>query len=368
MAWDISAQQAIELRVVSPVDGGFISDQVMLEARIEPQERRSEVVEVTFFADGKLVCRSTNVQLPRCAWNAGSGIRPHVVRVVATLASGEHVAAISRTRAIDHAETVDVQVVQVNASVMDRRGVFVRGLTREQFILREDDNPQTITHFSNEEAQLELVVAMDVSGSMGMAIEDLKVAVKHFLRGLAPKDQVTLVAFNEDMFVLTQRESSPAARERAVDRLGAWGGTALYDVIIRSIALLSRQPGRRGLVIFSDGDDRSSQATLDAVEQAVKTSDATLFTVALGRSRERSDLMDTLESLAEPSGGRVVAAERSTELSGAFAEILQGLKQQYLIGFESTNKKRDGEWRRLVVEIPGQRYRVRARQGYFGPK
>ncbi len=361
------AQAPLELQIVTPANGTYVSDRLTLEARILPRERRGEITDVTFFADGKLVCRSTTVQLPRCSWDAGPMIKPHLIRVVATTASGERLVATTRTREVDFNESVAVRVVQVNASVADRGGRFVGGLTRGQFRLIEDGTPQTILHFAAEEAPLEIVVAMDVSGSMGIAIDDLKVAVRQFLAKLKPADQVTLVAFNQEMFVLTQRETSPAARERAVDRLGAWGGTALYDVIIRSLELLSRQPGRRSLVVFSDGEDQASQASLQIVDRAVKASDAALFTVGLGRGREIKALRETLESLADPSGGRALFADRPADLGDTFAQLLDELTHQYLIGYESTNAKIDGAWRRLEVEVPGTRHRVRARQGYFGP-
>jgi Ca-activated chloride channel homolog len=360
------AQSPLELQIVSPAEGDYVSDRMTLEARILPRERRSEVTDVTFFADGKLACRSTNVQLPRCSWDAGAVIKPHLIRVVATTTSGERLVATTRTREVDFKESVAVQVVQVNASVTDRGGRFVSGLTRDQFRLIEDGVPQTILHFAAEEAPLEIVVAMDVSGSMGIAIDDLKVAVRQFLAKLKPADQVTLVAFNQDMFVLTKRETSPAAREKAVDRLGAWGSTALYDVIIRSLELLSRQPGRRSLVVFSDGEDQGSQASLQIVDRAVKASDAALFMVGLGRGRETKVLRETLETLAEPSGGRALFADRPADLGEAFAQLLDELTHQYLLGYESANTKKDGAWRRLEVEVPGTRHRVRARQGYFG--
>lgn len=362
------SQPPLELQIVSPTEGAYVSDRFTLEARILPRERRGEVVDVAFFADGRLVCRSTNVQLPRCAWDAGPVIKPHLIRVVATTTVPENrLVAVTRTRAVDVSESVAVRVVQVNASVSDRDGRFVRGLTREQFRVTEDGRPQQILHFAAEEAPLEIVVAMDVSGSMGIAIDDLKVAVRQFLAKLKPADQVTLVAFNQEMFVLTQRETSPAARERAVDRLGAWGGTALYDVIIRSLELLSRQPGRRSLVVFSDGEDQASQASLQVVDRAVKASDAALFMVALGRGREAKNLRETLESLSEPSGGRALFADRPSDLGPTFADLLNELTNQYLVGYESTNQKKDGAWRQLEVAVPGTRHRVRARQGYFGP-
>jgi Ca-activated chloride channel family protein len=360
-------QEAVELKILSPQPDAFVSDQVALEAQILPRERRGDVVDVTFYADGKLVCRSTDVQQPKCPWDAGAVVRAHLIRVVASLKSGERLVATTRTLEIDYAQSVEVQVVQVNASVVDRQGRFVGGLTPGDFRLVEDGVAQKIAHFATEDSPLEIVVALDVSGSMGAAIEDLKIAARQFLGSLRADDQVTLIAFNEEMFPLTQRETSAEARLRAVDRLGAWGGTSLYDVIIRSLEQLSRKPGRRSLVVFSDGDDKTSQATLETVQRVIKSSDATLFMVGLGEGRERQKLKETLESLAAPSGGRALFAERPSDLARAFGELVEELKHQYVLGFESTNSKRDGAWRQLSLELPNTTHRVRARQGYFGP-
>ena len=358
---------ALQVQIVSPPADSYVSDRLVLEARILPAERRSEITEVTFFADGRIVCRTTNVERPQCAWDAGPVVKPHQIRVVATAGSGARVVATRRTREIDVNEAVSVKVVQVNALVSDRSGKFIGGLTADQFRVREDGKPQKILHFEDEQAPLEIVVAMDISGSMGAAIEDLKSAVRQFIARLKPADQVTLVAFNQEMFVLAQRESDQAKLSAAIDRLTAWGGTTLYDVIIQSLDLLSRQPGRRGLVVFSDGEDQSSQATFAVVDRAVRGSDAGLFMVALGRGREQANLRETLEALAEPSGGRALFADRPEQLGDAFAELLNELTHQYLIGFESANTAHDGGWRKLEVDLPGTSYRVRARQGYFAP-
>jgi Ca-activated chloride channel family protein len=357
----------LQLQIVSPAEGSYVSDRLMLEARILPRERREEITDITFFADGRLICRGANVQLPQCAWDAGSLIKAHQIRVVATTKSGERLVATRRTRDIDFTEAVSVQVVQVNALVSNRAGQFVGGLSRDRFRVLEDGKPQKIIHFESEEAPLEIVVAMDISGSMGMALDDLKAAVRQFLARLKPTDQVTLVAFNQEMFVLTQRESDQAKLSAAIDRLTVWGGTTLYDVIIRSTELLSRQAGRRSLVVFSDGEDQSSQATFAVVDRALRGSDAPLFMVALGRGREDADLRETAEALAEPTGGRALFAEKPADLGEAFAVILNELTHQYLIGYESTNPAKDGAWRKIEVEVPGTLYRVRTRQGYFAP-
>lgn len=362
-----AVQAPLRLEIVSPADGAYVSDQIIIEARILPPERRREVTGVTVYADGRIVCRALEAEAPRCPWDAGAIIRSHLIRVVATTAGGERLVASTRTREVDVKESAAVRIVQVNASVADRGGRFVRGLTVDQFRLLEDGTPQSILHFAAEEAPLEIVVAMDISASMGPAIDDLKRAVGQFLARLRPADRVTLVAFNEEMFVLTRRETDAAARAAAVDRLTAWGGTSLYDVIVRSLELLSRQPGRRSLVVFSDGEDQSSRASFAAVDRALRGGDAPLFMVGLGRGREQATLRETLEALVEPTGGRALFADDAEDLDGAFADVLQELTHQYLLGYESTNPKADGAWRTVQVEVPGTRHRVRARQGYFAP-
>ena len=363
-----SAQAPLTLEIVSPPDGSYISDRLTIEARITPAERRRDVSEVTFYADGKVICRSTDAARLQCAWDAGAIVKPHQFRVVAALTSGERLVATRRTREIDVNEAVSVQIVQINALVSDRNGTFVRRLTPEQFRVLEDGVPQRILHFATEEAPLEIVIAVDISGSMGAALEELKRAVRQFIAKLKRSDQVTLVAFNEEMFVLAQREQDRAKLSEAIDRLTVFGGTTLYDVIIRSLEMLSRQQGRRSLIVFSDGEDQSSQASFAVVDRALRSSDATLYMVALGRGREVADLRETVQALAEPTGGRGLFADTPADLDTAFTELLDELTHQYLIGFESTNARKDGRWRKLEVDVPGTSHRVRARQGYFGPK
>jgi VWFA-related protein len=246
-------------------------------------------------------------------------------------------------------------------------GRFVPGLPPTAFRLLENGVPQRIGHFSAEGSPLEIVVAIDVSESMTQAMPQLKNSVKKFLSALGPKDQVTLAAFNDNMFTLTRRETSVQQRTRAVDRLSAWGGTALYDVIIRGVQQLSRQAGRRVLVVFSDGDDRTSHSTIHAVEQAVRANDATLFMVALGRGVREAQLKSGIERLVGLSGGRALFVERSDQLDEPFADILDELSNQYVLGYESTDTRRDGSWREVKLEIPGTGYQVRSRQGYRAP-
>jgi len=356
----------LAIRIVSPDPDSYVSGVTRLKAEVLPKMLASRVAQILFFADGKQVCNVLDPVAAECEWDAGAEVRPHVFRVVANLIGGGRIINSSRTKGLDQVEKVSDDVVQVTA-VVTEGGRFVSGLNQSQFRLLEDGVPQTIGHFSAEGSPLEIVVAIDVSESMTLAMPQLKNSVKKFLSALGPKDQVTLAAFNDNMFTLTRRETNAQQRTRAVDRLSAWGGTALYDVIIRGVQQLARQPGRRVLVVFSDGDDRTSHATIHAVEQAVRANDATLFMVALGRGVKEATLKSGIERLVELSGGRSLFVERSEQLDEPFQEILEELSNQYIIGYESKNSSRNGSWREVKLEIPGTSYQVRSRQGYRAP-
>ena len=356
----------LAIRIVQPEPDSYISGLTKLKAQVLPPMLAPRVGQILFFADGKQVCNILDSINAECEWDAGAEVRPHVFRVVGNLIGGGRIVSSARTKGLEQAEKVSVDVVQITA-VVTEHGKFVSGLQQDQFKVFEDGVPQKVEHFSAEGAPLEIVVAIDVSESMTPAMPQLKNSVKKFLGALGPKDQVTLAAFNDNMFTLTKRELNVQQRVRAVDRLSAWGGTALYDVIIRGVQQLSRQPGRRVLVVFSDGDDRTSHATIHAVEQAVRANDATLFMVALGRGVKEAQLKSGIERLVDLSGGRALFVERSEQLDQPFAEILEELSNQYILGYESSNPARNGAWREVKLEVPGTSYSVRARQGYRAP-
>jgi Ca-activated chloride channel family protein len=282
---------------------------------------------------------------------------------VATTRDGRRLVASVRTRGTGYAENVDVDAVQATVTVTDGDGRFVSGLPAGAFHVTEDGVAQELSAFLSEEIPLELVVALDVSQSMTPAIPVLKTAAKAFLSALRPVDQVTLLAFNDNIFTLARRSTDPVARTRAVDRLAPWGGTALYDVMLTALTTVGRQPGRRALVVFSDGEDQSSVATLQQVRDRLERSDAVVYTIGLGRGTREDALKQVLDELATASGGRAFMSERADRLERAFSQILEELGHQYLLAYSPTNSRRDGTWRKIEVTVDGG-HTVRARQGY----
>jgi len=356
--------EAVRIVFTMPEEGTYASGPMSVAIRLEPAG--TPVRSVTLFADGRLLC--TREREPfECAWDAGELVSEHLLRAVVVLADGRRVPRAIRTTGVSHAESVDVDAVHIPVLVTDGSGRFVRGLPREAFRITERQVVQAISYFASENVPLEIIVAVDVSGSMTDAMPHVKRAVKTFVSALRPTDNVTLIGFNDNVFTLTRPSADLAARLRAIDRLEPWGGTALYDVIVQAIEQLGRQPGRRVLVVFTDGEDLNSHIALAAAERRVEASDAVLYAIGQGRAPRVKELKTVLERLSQKSGGRAFF-EDLDGLDQVFANILEELSNQYLLGFISTDTSRDGSWRPLTVEIPGKNYRIRARQGYRAEK
>ena len=366
LAWCVAAAallsaQAPEatLTIESPTGDMYVSGGTPLRAKTDPADAATTV---TFFVDGRQACALKSPPW-ECDWDAGARVAEHQVRAVATLRSGARLVQTVRTRTIGYTERVNVDVVQVTVTVSDGHGKFVPNIPRASFHVFEDNRIQEISHFASEDIPLELLVAIDISGSMGPSMGKLKAAVKEFLSDVPEQDQVTLLGFNDSIFTLTRKQTNLAERARAVDRLASWGSTALYDVVLRGVEMLGRQVGRKALVIFTDGEDQGSHATLGDVERKLQSSDVTLYMIGQGRGVTMEPLKKVMERIANPTGGRALFTESIDELHGAFGELLDELSNQYLIGYASTNPVHDNSWRRIHVEVDGH-HEVRARQGY----
>ena len=356
------AGQAEPPRIVftAPEDGAYTSGPMSVSVVLDPPD--VPVKSVSVFADGRLLCTVERAPF-ECPWDAGPKVTEHLLRAAVVLADGRRLARAIRTKGVSYTENVDVDVVHITASVTDGSGQFVRGLPRDAFRVTERNVRQTISFFASENVPLETIVAVDVSGSMTDAMPQVRSAVKTFVSALRPIDKVTLIGFNDNVFTLTRPTADLAARLRAIDRLAPWGGTALYDVIVQAIDQLGRQAGRRVLVMFTDGEDLNSHIALDVAERRVETSDAVLYAIGQGRAPKVKELKTVLERLSHKSGGRAFF-EDLDKLDRVFANILEELSNQYLLGFVPKDATPDGAWRPLSVEIPGKDYRIRARQGY----
>lgn len=347
------------LRITSPEPDTIVSGVIRLAVIVAPQ---AEVETVRFSVNGRIVC---TVERPpfACTWDAGPVVRGHHVRVVATLTGGRSLVGNVRTKDLGYVQRTHADAVLVPV-VVTHRGEFVRGLQTKDFEVFEDGVRQPLASMVSEDAALDLIVAIDISGSMEDALDGVKSAVKQFMSKLRPGDAATLVGFNDTSFIVAERETDPQAREDAVDLLTSWGGTALYDATVRALDLVSSEWGRKGVVIFSDGDDRHSLSGRDTAMARVEDSDAMLYTVGFGAGATVPRLRSSLESYARATGGRAFFPRHTRELDRVFDEIVGELANQYVLSYSSTNFARDNKWRNIKVQVRTGKYDIRARRGY----
>jgi len=364
----ILGAQEPALRITSPAADSLVSGPTRLEAAIVPEALASSVESVSFFVNGRLVCTAEAPPFG-CAWDPGAVVRGHHVRAVAALAGGRRLVGNVRTRNLGYTEEIRAEAILVPA-IVTSRGEFVRGLTKGDFEVFENGVRQPIASLVSEDAPLDLVLAVDISGSMEGALLDVKAAVTQLMAKLRPGDAATLIGFNDTTFIVAEREKDQQARERAVELLTPWGGTALYDATVRALDLVSREWGRKGVVIFSDGDDRNSLTARDTALARVQASDAMLYTVGFGAGAAVPQLRRSLEEYARATGGRAFFPREAKDLDAVFDRIVTELANQYVLSYSSTNPEQDGTWRDIRVRVRNGNYDIRARRGYraHGPQ
>ncbi len=235
----VSGRQSATLRIISPDHETVVSGPTRFAVSIEPASAISTVRTVTFTVNGRLAC---TVEKPpfACSWDPGDVVRAYQVRVVAALADGSTLKNSVWTKDLGFTEHARTEAVVVPV-IVTHGGQFVRGLKQKDFEVVEDGVKQSIATLVDENSPLDLVLAIDVSGSMEHALPDVKVAVKQLLSRLRTGDAATIIGFNDTMFLAAEREKNQAERERAVDLLESWGGTSLYDATVPSDR--PRQPG-----------------------------------------------------------------------------------------------------------------------------
>jgi VWFA-related protein len=364
LAMTAQGQQQPRLEVVSPAPGAYVSGVVRIEARLVPLAAEREIQRVIFFADGATVC--TVVRRPyTCAWNAGAVVRAHQLRVVVELAGGERLVRTVATKGVDVGESTGVSAVKVPATVKDGSGRFVRGLTAADFSVSEAGAPQVVTGFAAEQSDVTLALTLDSSGSMAQALPQVRELAKEFLRPLPATWPTAVLAFDNSVFVISPPGSPPDERDRMIDQLKAWGGTALYNAVLRALREVESFEGRKAVVIFTDGEDRHSTVGPEEVRKAIEATDAMVYFVASGSAARNRSMMTMVEELAEISGGRVLRGGSDDDLARAFAEVREEIRNQYLLTYVPKALAPAGTWRPLSVKVGCRGCRVRARTGYI---
>ncbi len=235
----------VAVRFVEPAPPGLIlgPTRITVDATTSPDAR---IVRVEIDADGALLSAFERPPFT-VTWDAGSGFVRVTLRAVATDSLGRQGEATLVARPLHVGQYEEVRLVNVYATVRDRRGVPVLDLTRDDFILLEDGTPQTLTHFTSAKVPITIALLVDASNSMNLGgkIQLARKAAEEFVGSMDPEDRLMILSFNDDVQGSLEPIADRGPVKKAIDAIEARGGTALYDALYRTADRLAGLDGRR---------------------------------------------------------------------------------------------------------------------------
>jgi VWFA-related protein len=285
-------------------------------------------------------------------------------------------------------ETLKVQTTLVNvfATVRDHHNAIIGDLTKDDFKVYEDGVEQKVAYFTKEvDMPISLAILMDTSGSMEEILGAEQDAASRFVHQvLHKKDEALVMSFDTDVNLLADFTEDPGVLSRAIRRATinaagpmvtpgtvpqSGGGTNLYDAVYLACHdELSNEAGRKAIVLLTDAEDTGSKMTEGDAIEAAQRADSVIHIILITDPRATEGYGPGVAShMTQETGGRVIAVRNEKNLEKAFEIVSEELRSQYVLGYSTTNTKRDGTFRKIKVEVDRPDTKVLARKGYYAP-
>jgi Ca-activated chloride channel homolog len=266
---------------------------------------------------------------------------------------------------------VSTNTVALYATVMDADKRLVPDLVEDDFEVYDNGKLQTITSFDNKPLPITVVVMLDSSGSMTLALDMVKAAAEQFLLRMMPEDQGVVGAFNDKIqFIPDAFTGSRDELIRSLKNLDFGYPTRLYDAVGESMGQLKGIPGRKVVLVFTDGDDNASKIGSGEITDRARIEDVMIYSVGLenvyfnGQQKVRSTPDRGLKRMSEETGGGFFLLKKTDELGPTFTRVAQELHSQYVLGF--TPQTLDGKVHKLDLKIKQKpSMTARARKSYL---
>jgi VWFA-related protein len=285
------------------------------------------------------------------------------VRAVAYLPDGNSTEDLVFVNAPDYLEQLDVQFVELYASVFDRAGHPVDNLKQKDFRVIEDGKPQEIARFERvHDLPIHAAVAIDVSASMEPNLAKAQQAALRFLQStIKPKDRAAVVVFNDHPNMTVKFTNDVSALAGGLAGLKAERGTALYDTMVFTLYYFNGIKGQRAMLLLSDGKDEGSRFSYEDALEYARRAGVTIYTIGLGKDVEKRKM----EKIAEETGGRAFFIQNATELDAIYSTIEQELRSQYLIAYQSGNTTGANEFRTVDLKVSQPGLEAKTMRGYY---
>jgi len=270
---------------------------------------------------------------------------------------------------------LNVDMVLLSATVVDRHNALVSGLAIQDFALREDGVLQQVKNFSHEDIPVTVGILVDNSSSMGSKRADVITAALSFARSSNPQDQIFVVNFNDQVtFALppdTPFTDSPDILLQALSSIRSVGQTSLYDSIAAALEHLQRGTSdKKVLILITDGGDTASQHTLAQVTAMARQSSATIYAIGIFDPDDPDQNPDVLKRFARITGGQAFFPDSSSDIPAICQAIAHDIRNQYTLAYNPSSPPEPGRYHSISVTAaaPGRgRLSVRTRAGYTVP-
>lgn len=288
----------------------------------------------------------------------------------------------------DSVVRVSTSLITVPAVVMDRNGRYIPNLKREDFRIYEDGVEQSLAYFASVERPFTVALMLDVSGSTQSQLSQIREAANTFVSRLRGNDQLMAITFDGQIHVLTEPDSVSAIRKARLHIPAVTDGTVLYDAVNFTLKRMAQIPGRKAIVLMTDGVDQNSAVTLKTTLNDIAEQDVLIYTVqyntlpqlpqrlsVIKNEKARRKIQEKLmkgyatsepylRTLAEKTGGRFFRADDLRDVGPAFEAITAELGVQYSLGYYPKRKPGGTAERGIKVRVRHPNMVVRARDSY----
>lgn len=356
-----TAGNRFRVRLLEPRKGKRYERSLLAQAQVEvPEGATLERVEIYLNDDRVAILYQPPFSLPLVLPEGGALT---YVRAVAYLSDGSSAERLAFVNAPADLAEVQVDLVELYTTVLDRKGRPVAELRQEDFAVAEDGRPQEVVRFEAVTDQpIHVAVALDTSASMEKYLGAAQqAALRFFQSALKPRDRAAVVTFNDHPQLAAHFTGDLATLAGGLAGLKAERGTALYDSLIYTLYAFNGVKGRRAVLLLSDGRDEGSRFGFEAAREFARRAGIAIYTLGLGGKIDK----DCLSLLAEETGGRAFFVRDAAELPAIYAAIETELRSQYLLAYQSSSTRTDRNFRSVEVRMRRSGQAARTIRGYY---
>jgi VWFA-related protein len=263
---------------------------------------------------------------------------------------------------------VEVDLVELPVSVYDGEGRLVKTLGKDDFTVTEDAVRQELTSFEFAESlPLSLGIVIDGSGSMQEAMPIVHQAASEFVQKLVAKekDQGFVIEFRERPTLLASLTHRASDLERAIAETHANGATALYDAVVMALYQFRATPGRKAVVVLTDGDDNHSWTDYATLRRYARSAGVPIYFIGLNISFLDRGIKGRMTELAADTGAEAFFVGKASALPEVYRKIETELRSQYFLRYLTNSTKGENQFRAIDVKLKDPKLRAKTIRGYF---